>query len=129
MSDFNRVILMGRVGNDPELKTSAQGKAYLRLSLATHTYRAGAEKTTYWHRVMVFGLQAENCAKYLRKGSSVLVEGLLECRTYTDGDGKKASSVSVLANQVQFLGGRLSADVADHEDSEEPVDERLAVSA
>lgn len=119
MSDFNRVILLGRIGNELELKTSAQGKPYLKISLATHTFKSGAEKTTHWHRVMVFGSNAELCATYLHKGSSILVEGMLECRTYSDAQGKKVSSVSVIANRVQFLGGRLSADVKDEQGEEE----------
>lgn len=111
MSDFNRVILLGRIGNELELKTSAQGKPYLKLSLATNSFRAGEEKTTHWHRVMVFGAQAEHCARYLKKGSQVMLEGKLEVRTYTNVEGLKVTSVSVLADRIQFLGGRASADV------------------
>ncbi|MBI3558066.1 MAG: single-stranded DNA-binding protein [Deltaproteobacteria bacterium] len=111
MSDFNRVILLGRIGNDLELKKSAKDKPYLKLSIATDSHRPGEEKVTYWHRVMVFGQQAESCATYLRKGSQVMVEGYLEVRTYEDKDGRKTTSVSVMANRVQFLGGRRSADV------------------
>lgn len=110
MSDFNRVILLGRIGNDLELKTSAQGKPYLKLSLATHSYRGGEEKTTHWHRVMVFGQQAEICATYLKKGSQVMLEGFLEVRTYNDKEGRKTTSVSVIANRVQFVGGRSLTD-------------------
>ncbi|MBI2606929.1 MAG: single-stranded DNA-binding protein [Deltaproteobacteria bacterium] len=115
MMDFNKVILLGHIGNDPELKKSAAGKPYLKLSLATNSLRktasGGAEKTTHWHRVMVFGSQAEVCATYLRKGSPILLEGMIEVRTYNDKDGKKVSLHSVLANRVQFLGGRQHADV------------------
>lgn len=111
MSDFNRVILIGRIGNDPELKESSEGKKYLRLSLATHSFRGGEQKATHWHRVVVFGSQAEVCAAYLRKGSSVLIEGMLEVRTYTDKEDRKVTAVSVIANRVQFLGGRVSAAV------------------
>ncbi|MBI3544866.1 MAG: single-stranded DNA-binding protein [Deltaproteobacteria bacterium] len=122
MSDFNRVILLGRIGNDLELKQSAQGKPYLKLSLATNFVRSGEEKTTHWHRVMVFGNQAEICATYLKKGSQVMIEGYLEARTWQDGEGKKMSSTSVIANRVQFLGGRQAADL-------EPVsEERLAAA-
>ncbi len=116
MSDFNRVILLGRIGNDLELKTSAKEKPYLKLSIATDSHRAGEEKITYWHRVMVFGQQAESCARYLKKGSQVMVEGYLEVRTYQDKDGRKVTSVSVMANRVQFLGGRKSADVEPEQD-------------
>ena len=124
MSDFNRVILLGRVGNELDLKSSAQGKKYLKLSIATHSFRSGEEKTTHWHRVMVFGSQAEICATYLKKGSAVLVEGSLEVRTYNDREGRKVTSVSVIAGRVQFLGGRASVDVVPeseemHEDSAE----------
>lgn len=111
MSDFNRVILLGRIGNEVELKTSAQGKPYLKLSVATHSFRGGEQKTTHWHRVMVFGPQAEVCATYLRKGSPVLIEGSLEVRSYTDSADKKINSVSVIASHVNFLGGRASVPV------------------
>lgn len=103
MSDFNKVILLGRIGNELELKDSAQGKKYLKLSVATNNYRAGEEPTTYWHRVMVFGTLAEHCATYLEKGSQVMIEGHLEVRNYTDKDDRKISSVSVIANRVQFI--------------------------
>jgi single-strand DNA-binding protein len=114
MSDFNRVILMGRIGNDLELKTSAQGKPYLKISLATHSFKSAegdgqSLKTTHWHRVMVFGHQAEVCAKYLQKGAQVMVEGTLEVRTYTDKDDRKVTRVSVIAFKVNFFGGRMEA--------------------
>ena len=127
MSDFNRVILLGRIGNELELKQSAQGNPYLKLSVATNNYRPNAEKTTSWHRVMVFGTQAENCVRYLRKGSQVMVEGKLEVRTYTNNEDRKVTSVSVLADRVQFLGGRASADVEPH--NEEQSGEDVAASA
>jgi single-strand DNA-binding protein len=130
MSDFNRVILLGRLGNDPELKTSSQGVAYMRLSIATHSFKGGSEKTTHWHRVMVFGSQAQLCSTYLKKGSPLLVEGYLEVRTYTNKEGHKTSSVSVIANRVQFLGGRLStvvederSDVSAHQEEAQDADE------
>jgi single-strand DNA-binding protein len=104
MSELNKVFLMGRVGNELELKTSAQGVPYLKLSLATHSFnKEGAERATHWHRVMVFGNQANVCATYVRKGAQVMVEGSLECKAYTDKDGKKVSQVSVLAQNVRFL--------------------------
>lgn len=126
MSTYNKVILSGRVGNDPELKSSAGGVPYLRLSLATHSYKKGGEgekahKTTHWHRVMVFGNQAETCAANLRKGSSILVDGSLEIRTYTDKEDRKVTNVSVIANRIQFLGGMLQANVV-----EEPAQLELA---
>lgn len=118
MSDFNKVILLGRIGNELELKQSAKGVPYLRMSLATDSHRAGKEKTTHWHQVMVFSTQAENCARYLRKGSQVMVEGSLEVRTYTNSEDRKVTRVSVLADRVKFLGGRMAADVSPVDESE-----------
>lgn len=103
MSDFNKVILMGRIGNDLELKSSAQGKPYVRMSLATHNYKPGEEPTTHWHRVVVFGSQAEHCSTFLRKGSQVMIDGSLEVRTYNDKEGRKNTTVSVIARHVTFM--------------------------
>ena len=116
MSDINRVILKGRIGSDLELKSSAQGTSYLRMSLATNSFRAAKgeepkEKTTHWHNVVVFGAQAEACASHLRKGSEVLVEGSIEVRTYTDREGKKVTHRNIIARSVQFLGGHRKVDV------------------
>jgi single-strand DNA-binding protein len=118
MSDYNRVILLGRIGNDLELKSSAQGTKYLKLSLATNHHRAGQEKTTHWHRVMVFGSQAELCSTYLQKGSQVMVEGMLEVRSYSDKEGQKRTSVSVLADRVRFVGGRPAAEAEGEREAE-----------
>ncbi|HRK02712.1 MAG TPA: single-stranded DNA-binding protein [Oligoflexia bacterium] len=102
MSDLNRIFLMGRVGNELELKTSQNGKPYLRISLATHGNGTSGE-STQWHRIVVFGAQAENCARYLQKGSLIFVEGSSETSTYTDADGKKSTSTSVIAYRIQFM--------------------------
>lgn len=110
MSDFNRVILIGRVGNEIELKKSANGTSYLRISLATNSYKKGQEKVvTHWHRVMVFHTQAETCALYLAKGSTIMVEGTLETGSYIDKDDKKVTTVSVLASRVRFLSRKKSS--------------------
>lgn len=119
MSDVNKVILSGRIGNDLELKTSANGKEYLRLSIAVHSFRrlddeSGEQstnvKTTCWHRIVVFGVQAHNCSTFLRKGSPVLVEGELQNSSYVDKKGEKQYSSSIVANRVHFLAGRMSAE-------------------
>lgn len=113
MPDLNRVILLGRVGNDLELKQSSQGHPYLKMSLATHSFRADTPRT-HWHHVVVFGPSAEACSKYLTKGSEVLVEGSLEVKTFSDSStSKTVRKVSVIANRVHFIGSRVSADVSD----------------
>lgn len=106
MSDLNKVFLMGRIGNEPELKSSQQGRPYLQLSLATHGIGAEKKETTHWHRIVAFGTQAEVCSKYLSKGSKVLVEGTLETNTYTDKDGKKTNQTSIIAYRIQFISTR-----------------------
>ncbi len=106
MSDINRVILKGRIGNELDLKKSAQDVSYLKLSIATNSFRGDTkEKSTHWHRVIVFGAQAIACATHLRKGSEVLVEGSLEVRTFTGSDGQKVTLRTVRAQSVSFLGG------------------------
>ncbi len=117
MSDFNRVILVGRLGNDLELKESSTGKAYLRMNIATHSYKKPSDSSknssTHWHRVIVFGAQAKLCATYLKKGSPVLIEGSIEVSSYKDKEGKMITQNTVLADRVRFLGGRMHADLTE----------------
>jgi single-strand DNA-binding protein len=115
MSEFNRVFLMGYLGNSPELKQTPAGKPYVRLSIATHAQKEDESETTYWHRVVVFGNQAENCHRYLQAGSSVLVEGALEPRAYSAKSGERHYSNSIVAQRIQFLGGRMRAKTQDAE--------------
>lgn len=110
MSDYNQVILLGRVGNDLVLKKSASGTAYVRFSLATNLFRSNQEKKTSWHHIVAFGTQAELCCQYLKKGSQVMVEGSLEEQIYTK-DGHKQRSQSILLNRIRFLGGHLKSEV------------------
>lgn len=105
MSSFNRVIVMGNLGQTPDLKQTGNGNAVCNLSVAT-TFVYKDEKTTEWHRIVVFGKQAENCAKYLEKGRSVLVEGRLQTRKWTDKEGVERYSTEIVAQNVQFVGGR-----------------------
>lgn len=109
--DLNRVLLTGRLGRKPELKTSVNGTPYARMSVAIHGPGGKTkEAMTQWHSVMVWGNQAASCAQYLNKGSAVLVEGYLENREYLV-QGVKRYGIHVNASRVQFLGGRSS----DHE--------------
>lgn len=104
MTDLNRVMLLGNIGNEIELKKTFEGKPYLKLSIATNVYGGPERQITDWHRVMVFGAQADVCATYLRKGSRVLVEGSLGKRTWLDKETQKnVSQVSVIASRVIFL--------------------------
>lgn len=98
---FNKVILIGRVGSDVELKTAKSGKSFCNINLATNT-GYGDNKRTDWHKVVAFGKTAEACAKCLSKGSVITVEGSIQYDVY-EKDEKKMYSTSIIAEQVVFL--------------------------
>lgn len=108
MGSVNKVIIVGNLGADPELKFTASGKAVCNLRVATTEVwkdKAGAkQEKTEWHRVTVWSDLAENCGKYLSKGRAVYVEGRLETRMY-EKDGQKHYATDVIADKVVFLGG------------------------
>jgi single-strand DNA-binding protein len=107
MGSVNKVILIGNLGADPELKHTATDRAVCNLSLATNeTFKDKAgqrQERTEWHRVTVWGELAETCAKYLAKGRSVFVEGRLQTRSWEE-EGKKRYSTEIVADRVVFLG-------------------------
>jgi len=120
MSSVNRVILLGRLGRDVELRTTASGTAVANVSLATSrrwTDKAGERaEETQWHSVTFFDRLAEIASQYLAKGSLVYVEGRLKTRSYTDKDGVERSATDIVAEQMQLIGGRPEADGATHAD-------------
>ncbi|NDC22540.1 MAG: single-stranded DNA-binding protein [Proteobacteria bacterium] len=105
---MNRVTLLGRLGNDPELKQTPAGESVANFSLATNkswTDKSGQkQQKTEWHRIVVWKKTAENCAKYLKKGRQALVEGELQTREWTDKEGVKRYTTEIVAQNVQFLG-------------------------
>ena len=105
----NKVILIGNLGADPELRYTSGGQAVTDLRLATSrrfTGRDGSQQEdTQWHRVVVWGKQAEHCKEYLSKGRQVYVEGRLQTRSWEDRDGNKRYTTEVVAQTVQFLSG------------------------
>lgn len=107
----NQVVLVGRLGSDPELKTAASGKPYCNLRVATdRPRRPDAERPDPdWHRVKVFDGQAESCARYLSRGRLVAVEGRLQRREWRDDAGQPQSLTEVVARHVTFLGPRPAA--------------------
>jgi single-strand DNA-binding protein len=110
----NKVILVGNLGRDPEVRATPSGQSVCNFSLATterFTDRGGQLRDqTEWHNVVVWGKQADLCGQYLKKGRQVYVEGRLTNRQYEakDGTGKRYRT-EVVAQRVQFLGGRPSA--------------------
>lgn len=110
----NKVILVGNLGKDPELrKTQNAQMPVCTMSIATSDRRKDQSgqwvDQTEWHRVVAFGSTAENCSKYLKKGRQIYIEGKLSTRKWTDQEGKERYTTEVIANTIQFLGGRDAA--------------------
>lgn len=114
---YQQIVLVGNLGRDPEMRYTPSGTPVTSLNVATNRKYTGSDgqqvKETTWFRVSVFGKQAEACAQYLKKGSSVLVEGRLtpdpttgSPRVFTRQDGSTGTSFEIFANTVRFLGGR-----------------------
>ncbi len=105
----NKVILIGNLGRDPEVRFTPSGQAVARLSVATterwRDQQGQPQERTEWHNVVVWGKQAESCGQYLAKGRQVYVEGRIQSRTYDDKDGNKRTVVEIIAQTVRFLGG------------------------
>lgn len=108
MASLNRVLIMGNLGQDPELRYTQSQTPVCTLNIATTDYRQGPDgqrqELTEWHRVVVWSKQAENCAKYLAKGRSVFVEGRLQTRSWEDKQGQKRYITEIVAQNVQFIG-------------------------
>ena len=106
---LNKVMLIGNLGKDPELRFTPSGRAVARFSLATSeqwTDQQGQRQDrTEWHNVVVWGKQAETCGQYLSKGRQVFIEGSIRSRQYDDKEGQKRYITEVIAQRVQFLGG------------------------
>ena len=121
----NKVIVLGRLGQDPELKHTAGGAAVARLSVATDeswTDKQGQrQERTEWHRIVVWGKLAENCSRYLSKGRQVYLEGRLQTNSWEDDQGQKRYSTEIRAHVVQFLGSsRDGADIGPSRENTNP---------
>ncbi len=105
----NKVILIGRLGQDPDLRYTPSGQAVATLSLATNEMwrdRDGnSQERTEWHRLVLWGKQAENAGEYLKKGSRIYIEGRLQTRNWEDKDGNKRYTTEVVVQHMQFLDG------------------------
>jgi len=114
MAGVNKVILVGNLGNDPELRSTAEGQKVCSFSIATSenwTDKGGQkQEKTQWHKITVWGKQAENCANYLAKGRQVYIEGKLSYRQWDDKEtGQKKYATDIVANTVQFLSSAKGA--------------------
>jgi single-strand DNA-binding protein len=121
MPSVNKVIIVGNLGRDPELRYMPSGDAIANISVAT-TYVSNNKQTgekkelTEWHRISFFGRLAEIVGQYLKKGSSVYVEGRLQTRKYTDKDGVERYATDIIAEHMQMLGGAPASGGSAHMD-------------
>jgi len=110
MAGVNKVIIVGNVGRDPEVRYTQSGKAVASFSVATserfQDKEGQPQERTEWHRVVAWGRLAEICGEYLRKGKQIYVEGRLQTRDWEDKDGHKRYTTEVIANVMQMLGRR-----------------------
>lgn len=108
---INKAILIGNLGNDPDIRYTSNGKAVANISLATaETWRdkesGEQQERTEWHRVVFFGRLAEIVGEYLKKGSQIYVEGRLQTNKWQDKEGNDRYTTEIIANEMQMLGGR-----------------------
>ena len=109
MASVNKVILVGNLGKDPEVRFTPSGRAVAKFSIATTEswmdQESGRQERTEWHNIVVWGKQAESCGQYLAKGRQVFIEGAIRSRSYDDKEGNKRYITEIIAQRVQFLGG------------------------
>ena len=111
MASLNKAILIGNLGKDPEIRFTQGGQPVANFSLATNEKwtdksTGQPQERTEWHRIVVWGKQAELCGQYLKKGRSAYIEGRIQTREWTNKEGQKQYSTEVVANHVLFLGSK-----------------------
>lgn len=118
----NKVIILGRLGQDPELKYTPGGMAVCNFTVATSESwadKAGQkQERTEWHRIVVWGKLAELCNQYLTKGRQAFIEGGLQTRSWDDKSGQKRYTTEIVAKTVQFIGGQANASVPKENNSQ-----------
>lgn len=132
MASVNKVILVGNLGADPEVRYAPSGTAVANFSLATTDQwtnkEGGKEEKTEWHRIVAFGRLGEICGEYLHKGKQVYVEGRLQTRSWEDREGVKRYTTEIVANTMQMLGPKgKDGNTADRMGERPPVDEPLSI--
>jgi len=112
----NKVILVGRLGRDPETRYTGGGQAVANFSVATdESYKdknGERQKRTEWHKIVVWGKQAEIAQQYLKKGSLIFIEGRIQSREWQDKEGQKRTSFEIVASNFRMLGGRAESAAA-----------------
>ena len=131
MAGVNKVILIGNLGADPEVRYTPSGKAVANFRIATSeqwTSKEGEkEERTEWHRIVAWGRLGEICGEYLHKGRQVYVEGKLQTRAWEDRDGNKRYTTEIVAQAMQMLGAAGKEGRAASTDERYPVEEPVTV--
>lgn len=109
MASVNKVILIGNLGNDPDVRYTSGGTAVANFNIATNenwiNKEGQKEERTEWHRIVCWNKTAELCGEYLSKGRTVYIEGRLQTREWEDKDGNRRYTTEIVAQTIQFLGG------------------------
>lgn len=110
MASLNRVLIIGNLGSNPEVRSITGGQTVASFSVATNEVwndkQGQKQERTEWHKVVVWGRAAEFCGQYLQKGSTVFVEGRIQTRSWDDKEGQKRYTTEIVATSVQAIGGR-----------------------
>jgi single-strand DNA-binding protein len=110
MASLNKVMLMGNLGKDPEVRYTASGQAVASFSIATsERYKSKSgdwEEKTEWHNIVLWGKQAETAKDYLSKGKTVFIEGRLQTRKWQDKDGRDRYTTEIVGDRMQFVGSK-----------------------
>ncbi|MBI2412907.1 MAG: single-stranded DNA-binding protein [Deltaproteobacteria bacterium] len=127
MAGLNKVILIGNLGADPEIRYTPSGMAVANFRIATsetrNTKDGQKETKTEWHRIVTFGKLAEICGEYLEKGKQVYIEGKIQTRNWEDKDGNKRFTTEIVANDMRMLGSKGASSGAGSSAAEPQVDE------
>lgn len=127
MASVNKVILIGNLGKDPELRYTPNGTAVGNFNIATNevwTDKSGEKQTrTEWHRIVTWGKLAETCGEFLSKGKQVFVEGSIQTRSWDDKEGNKRTTTEIRAQRVVMLGKADERPAEETETSQEPVED------
>ena len=129
----NKAIILGSLGQDPDIRYTAGGAAVANISIATNEQWKDKEsgemqERTEWHRVVFFGRLAEIVGEYLRKGSQVYVEGRIQTRKWQDKEGKDRYTTEIVANEMQMLGSKSGGTTASFDQSPQPQQSAPATS-
>lgn len=129
MASVNKVILLGRLGADPEMRYTGSGTAVANFNIATSsnfTDKSGQKtEKTEWHRVVAFGKLGEICGEYLAKGKQVYIEGRLQTREWDDREGNKRKTTEIVATAMQMLGAAGTQAKGDARDLEPPLSDDI----